>query len=76
MRRSAVKALGSFDDPKSGATLDQRLEDEDRETAIRAAEALLALAGRPRAAPEARALLESSSTWAVEYARTVAEVSA
>jgi HEAT repeat protein len=76
VRRSAVKALGSFDDPECGATLDQRLEDEDRETAIRAAEALLALVGRPRAAPEARALLASSSTWAVEYARTVAEVSA
>jgi HEAT repeat protein len=76
VRRAAVKALGSFDDPASGHTLDERTEDEDRETAIRAAEALFALARRPRAANEARRRLESSSAWAVEYARIVAEVSA
>jgi HEAT repeat protein len=76
VRRSAVKALGSFDDPSSGDALDERTEDEDREVALRAAEALVALAGRPRAALEARARLESSSAWAVQYARKVAEVSA
>lgn len=76
VRRSAVKALGSFDDPTTPGTLLERTEDEDREVAIRAAEALLALTHRPRAAPEARARLESSSTWAVDYARKVAEVSA
>lgn len=76
VRRSAVKALGSFDDPSTGQTLQERTEDDDREVAIRAAEALLALARRPRAAPEARARLESSSAWAVEYASKVAEVSA
>jgi len=76
VRRSAVRALGSFDDPGSSDTLDGCTEDEDREVAIRAAEALLALTGRPRAAPEAHARLESSSAWAVEYARTIAEVSA
>jgi HEAT repeat protein len=76
VRRAAVKALGSFDDPACGPTLDERTEDDDRETAIRAAEALFALARRTRAAPEARARLESSSAWAVEYARIVAEVSA
>jgi HEAT repeat protein len=76
VRRASVKALGSFDDPRTGQTLDECTEDEDRDTALRAAEALLALARRPHAAPEARALLEASSAWAVEYARTVAEVSA
>lgn len=76
VRRAAVRALGSFDDPASGPRLDERTEDEDRETAIRAAEALLALADRPRAAAAARRRLESSSAWAVEYARTVAEVTA
>jgi HEAT repeat protein len=76
VRRAAVKALGTFDDPTTGNTLVTYSEDEDRETALRAAEALLTLADRPRAAPEARALLESSSAWAVEYARKVAEVSA
>jgi HEAT repeat protein len=76
VRRSAVKALGSFDDPTTCEMLDERTEDEDREVALRAAEALLALARGPRAAAEARARVESSSGWAVEYARIVAEVSA
>jgi HEAT repeat protein len=76
VRRSSVEALGSFDDPTTGRALDERTEDDDRETAIRAAEALLALARRPRASGEASALLASSSAWAVDYARTVAEVSA
>jgi HEAT repeat protein len=76
VRRSAVKALSSFDDPSTGDTLVELTGDEDRETALRAAEALLALARRPRAGPEAQARLQSSSAWAVEYARTVAEVSA
>ena len=76
LRRAAVKALGFFDDPTTGDALEERIEDDDREVAIRAAEALLALARRPRAAPQARARLESSSASAVEYARTVAEVSA
>ena len=74
VRRAAVKALGSFDDPTAGGTLDERLEDDDREVAIRAAEAPVALTRRSRAAEAARARLESSSAWAVEYARTVAEV--
>jgi HEAT repeat protein len=76
VRRSAVKALGSFDDPETGATLEASAEDDDREVAIRAAEALLKLADRPRAASGAQARLETSSAWAIEYARTVAEVSA
>jgi HEAT repeat protein len=76
VRRSAVRALGGFDDPTTGETLDERTGDEDREVAIRAAEALVVLAGRPRAAASAQARLDSSSAWAVEYARTIAEVSA
>jgi HEAT repeat protein len=76
VRRSAVKALGSFDDPETGATLEASAEDDDREVALRAGEALLKLAERPRAASQMRARLEASSAWAVEYARTVAEVSA
>jgi HEAT repeat protein len=76
VRRSAVKALGSFDDPTPAGRLNECTEDEDRETAIRAAEALLALALLPHAAPEACTRLDSSSAWAVAYVRTVAEVSA
>jgi HEAT repeat protein len=76
VRRSAVRALGSFDDPTTSDTLVTCTEDQDREVAIRAAEALLALARRPRAASEAQARLDSSPAWAIDYARTVAEVSA
>ena len=75
VRRSAVKALGSFDDPATGDALEECTEDADREVALRAAEALVALAHRPRAAAAATARLESSPAWAVQYARTVAEVS-
>jgi HEAT repeat protein len=76
VRRSAVKALASFDDPTTGDVLVERAEDEDRETAIRAAEALFALTRRPRAAAEARTHLERCPGWSVEYARKVAEVTA
>ena len=76
VRRSAVKALASFDDPTTGDALLERAEDEDRETAIRAAEALFALARRPRAAAQARTHLERCPGWSVEYARKVAEVTA
>jgi hypothetical protein len=76
VRKSAVKTLGSFDDPTSAEAIDGCTDDDDRETALRAAEALIALTRRSLAGPEARARVESSSAWAVEYARTVAEVSA
>jgi HEAT repeat protein len=76
VRRAAVQALGSFDDPTTADRLLVRAEDDDREVAIRSAEALLELARRPHAAAQAQALLRSSPAWAVEYAQTVAEVSA
>jgi HEAT repeat protein len=76
VRRNAVRALGGFDDPNTGGTLAERADDDDREVAIRAAESLLALTRRPRAAVAAQARLESTSTWAVQYARNVAEVTA
>ncbi|MBV9002228.1 MAG: HEAT repeat domain-containing protein, partial [Solirubrobacterales bacterium] len=74
VRRSAVKALGSFDDPATCGALNERTEDEDREVALRAAEALVALTRRPRGAAAAGARVASSSAWAVEYAQKVAEV--
>jgi HEAT repeat protein len=76
VRRSAVKALGRFDDPTTPDALEARTDDEDREVAIRSAESLVALAKRSRAGAPARARIESSSAWAIDYARTVAEGSA
>ena len=71
-----TKGFGSFDDPTTGETLGERVEDEDREIATGAAETLVALTRRPHAAPAAGARLERCSARAVEYARKVAEVSA
>ncbi len=62
-----MRALGSFDDPTTGETLVACSEDDDRETAIRAAESLFALTRRPCAASRTGSLIESSSAWAVEY---------
>jgi hypothetical protein len=76
VRRSVVKPLASFDDPTTGDALVERTDDDDRETAIRATEALLALSRRPRASATARSCLESCSTWAIEYALKLAEVGA
>jgi HEAT repeat protein len=75
-RRAAVRALGAFDDPTTFDTLEACMDDDDRETAIRAAESLLALTERPRAASGARERIKASSAWALQYVRVVAEVSA
>jgi HEAT repeat protein len=74
VRRAAVRALGAFDDPQAAEALAGCTDDDDREVAIRAAEALMALAGRPGAAVAAQALLEASGDWSVGYVRTIAEV--
>ena len=76
VRRAAVGALGSFDDPTTVNVLVAGTEDGDREIALRAAEALLALGGRPGAGAAARTALASSRAWSVDYARTVSELAA
>lgn len=74
VRREAVAALASYDEPRVVDPLAEATGDGDRETALRAAESLLALAARPRAGPAARAALASAAAWSVDYARTVAEL--
>jgi HEAT repeat protein len=76
VRRSAAKALVSFDDPAAVAALAGMVADGDRETALRAAESLLALSGRVRAGEPARRALVASRTWTVDSARTTAELGA
>jgi HEAT repeat protein len=76
VRRAAVAALASFDDPWTVEVVAEATEDADRETALRAAEALLALSRHTGAGVAARTALASSSAWSVDYARTVVELAA
>jgi HEAT repeat protein len=74
VRRSAVKALGAFDDPSSVEPLIDCADDPDRETAIRAAEALTRLARRPHAGARSRTRMEEAPTWSIRYAQAIAEL--
>jgi HEAT repeat protein len=74
VRREAVTALGHFDEPASVKTLVESVGDRDREVALRSAESLLTLRARPRTGAEARDAVASSSSWSVEYARTISEL--
>jgi HEAT repeat protein len=76
VRRSAAKALAAFDDPAAVAALGPLTSDEDRETALRAAESLLALSAGARGGEPARRTLLSSDAWTVESARATAQLPA
>jgi HEAT repeat protein len=76
VRREAVESLGSFDDPGSVQALAESLGDRDREIALRSATSLLALGDRPRAGAAARAALDASRAWSVDYVRTIKELAA
>jgi HEAT repeat protein len=72
LRREAVSALGSFDDPAAVAVLaEAATAAPDRETALRAAESLFAVAGRPEAGAAATAALAGSTSWSVDYVLTL-----
>jgi hypothetical protein len=74
VRREAVTALGALDDPATVELLERLVLDDDRETALRSAESLLALAERPQSNAAALDAIERSSGWAMAYARTVAQM--
>jgi hypothetical protein len=74
VRRAAVQALGAFDDAAAVDPLLAMSDDEDRETAVRAADALLRLTRGPRGGDAARGAAAASTAWSVDYARTLAEV--
>jgi HEAT repeat protein len=76
VRRSAAKALAAFDDPAAVAALGPLTSDEDRETALRAAESLLALSDGKRGGEPARRTLLGSDAWTVESARATARLTA
>ena len=76
VRREAVAALGRFDEPDSVELLAGLTGDGDRETALRSAESLFALTRGSRAGEPARRALDSSTGWATDHVRTVAELTA
>ena len=69
VRRAATHALGAFDDPHGAELAANALLDPDRDTAVRAGEALVRLARLPHARVAAVATLEwSRPLWQVERA--------
>ena len=74
VRRAAARSLGAFGDPAAVEALADLLSDRDRETTLRAAESLLALADAPRTGEASRAVLAGSRSWAVESVRREAEL--
>jgi HEAT repeat protein len=74
VRRSAAGSLGVFDDPAAVEALADVVSDLDRETALRAAESLLALGGGVRAGEPSRRALAASRAWTVESVRAIEEV--
>jgi hypothetical protein len=76
VRREAVAALASFDDPESVQALAESLGDPDREIALRSASSVLLLGDSPRAGAAARAALDASRAWSVDYVRTIEELAA
>jgi hypothetical protein len=72
VRRAAVRALGSFDDAGSVPLLNDLLGHDDRETALRAADALFALRARGHATAAVVKSLAETDSWAVEQAAVAA----
>jgi len=68
VRRAAVSALASYDDPRSLPFLLSALDDPERDVALRAGEALVRLARLPAAGGRARAAIEDTEAWPLETA--------
>jgi hypothetical protein len=77
VRRAAVTALASFDNSEAVTLAWTALHDPDRDTAIRAGEALVHLERLPRAGSAARATLAAADEqWPLRRALTLAELGA
>lgn len=68
VRRAAVAALGSYDDPRSLAPLLAALGDPERDVALRAGEALVRLGRLPATGGRARAAIAETEAWPLETA--------
>jgi len=68
VRRAAVSALGSFDDPHSLPFLLAALDDPERDVALRAGESLVRLGRLPVAGGSARAAIDETEAWPLKTA--------
>jgi HEAT repeat protein len=68
VRRAAVSALGSYDDPRSLPFLVAALDDPERDVALRAGESLVRLGRLPAAGGRARAAIDETEAWPLETA--------
>ena len=68
VRRNAVSALGSYDDPRSLPLLLAALDDPERDVALRAGESLVRLGRLPSAGGRARAAIDDTEAWPLETA--------
>ena len=68
VRRAAVSALGSLDDPSSLPFLLAALDDPERDVALRAGESLVRLGRLPVAGGRARAAIDETEAWPLETA--------
>ena len=77
VRGAAVRALGFYDDPRGVELATNALLDPDRETAVRAGEALVRLSRLPATAAAAtRRLQAGDAPWPIERAQTFASLGA
>ena len=76
VRRAAVGALGSYDDPRSLPFLVAALDDSERDVALRAGESLVRLGRLPAAGGKARAAVDGTQAWPLETARALESLGA
>jgi HEAT repeat protein len=71
VRRTAVAALGSYDDARSLPFLVAALDDPDRDVALRAGEALVRLGRLAATGARARSTMDETKAWPLETARVL-----
>jgi HEAT repeats len=74
VRRAAVSALGSFDDPQAVQLALGALGDPDHDTAVRAGETLVRLSRLPRVGAIASAAVADGQPWPIDRARILASL--
>ena len=74
VRRAAVSALATYDDPRSLQLALNALDDPDRDTAIRAGETLVCLARLPGVGADVRAVTAAADAWPLDRARVLASL--
>jgi HEAT repeat protein len=74
VRRAAVSALASYDDPAAVRLALSALDDPDRDTALRAGETLVRLSRLSGVGPSATTAVAATKGWPIERARVLASL--